>query len=720
MISRPLSLASAAAFLLTAFAALPAFARPPGVDQAAATPPSMEPSIVYRSDESDATAKALASQPQFSGVGILSVPSATGTGAIVGPNWVLTAKHVVTVEGSVPTPAGNSAKFSFAGGNLTSDAIYLDAQSDMALVHFATALPSNLAIITPNLNGTTKVQPVTQPSQPPTIIWNVGYGNYGNYGGTVNGLDGARRGGTNVVDSYTSPYLIFSNNNTSGTEFECSTGPGDSGGPMFLQNGYQWRIAAIVYGADSRGFIDTDVTHENFISTTTGIAFAPAAAPTALKWNSTYLSPTSNSSKVVTTLTDGGGNWNTTRLNFTDGNFTYAWENGTIAGQVLLPVTFGVGNGTAGIVTVTTPINISNVTFAAPGSGAYNLTGTAANPLTLLAAGSSITVNSGVAPLISAVLSGNGALTKLGPGGLTLSGMNTYAGGTNINAGGIQIGSASSLGSSGNILVAGGAMLSADPLGTSTGFTLAAGRTLTDNGSITGTFSISGTLTGTGVVGITSSNNTLTVNAGGLISGAAGTLTIRNGLTNNGTINLPAGAILDVSTVPSFANNGAFNLTNGNAKLPGNFTNGSNGVLTNTGGTLTTSGGLINNGTIRMLGGAVLDASAATYLYNYGVLDLIGGSIKPPPGGIFNMNGGVVLTSALVTVKSTMRTSTSFTLTIDGYSGHSYQLQRGTSPDAASFVNLGSAQNGSTGTTLTFTDPSPAVDRGFYRVVLAP
>ncbi|MBE7210455.1 MAG: trypsin-like serine protease [Gluconacetobacter diazotrophicus] len=717
MIPRPFPPAVAACLLL-GFAVLPAAALPPGARPAvAATPAPTTPSIVYRSDETDATAQGLASQPQFSGTGIIAIASESGTGNIIAPNWVLTAQHVVTADGSITSPAANSVTFYYAGGNQVSNGVYLDPQSDMALVHFATALPSNLAIIPPNLNGTTKVQPVG------ALVWNVGYGSYGNYGGTVNNPNGARRGGTNIVDSYSSPYLVFDNDNTSGTEFECSTGPGDSGGPMYLQNGYQWRVAAIVYGANSQGFIDTDVTHENFISTTTGIAFAPAAAPTALKWNSTYLNPTSNSSKVVTTLTDGAGTWDTTRLDFTDGNFTYAWENGAITGQLLLPVTFGVGNGAAGVVTLGTPINISNLTFAAPGSGAYNIAGTSANPLTLAAAGSSVTVNAGVTAVISAPLAGTGLLTKLGTGVLTLGGASTYTGGTAVSAGTLNLNTAGALGTSGNISVASGAALNVSTLGTSTGFTLAAGRTLTVNGSFTGTLSLSGTLTGTGVVGIGNgtNNNTLTVNAGGLVSGATGTLTIGNGLTNNGTITMPAGALLDASTAASFTNNGALNLTAGNAKLPGNFTNGSNGVLTNAGGTLAfNSGGITNNGTIRLTGGAVFDLTGATYVYNYGVIDLIDGSVKPSQAVIMNMSGGTVLTSDLLRIKSTTRTSTAVTVTVDSYTGHNYQLQRGTSPTASSFANLGSPQAGSTGTTLTFTDSSPATGQGFYRVVLSP
>ena len=720
MISRPFSLAFLAAASLWI---VPASARPPEAAPAAAAEPSPGPvaDIVYRNDESDTTAQGLANQPQFSGCGYLynGANNELGTGTAIAANWVVTAKHVVT--------GYTTATFHAANGQVISGTVTTDSDTDMALIKLDTPLITTsgqaytpVALITPNLPGAPKVQPVGP------LIWNVGYGNYGQVGVAATGLDYKRRGGTNVVNNYSGSILYFTNENTGGTEFESSTGSGDSGGPMYLQTGYQWRIAAVVFGTGNdpkannvASFTDTDLSNNPFITNMTGIAFVPQAAPTSLTWNATYLSPSTAASKNITNFADGAGNWDTTRLNFvgaTSGGdtYTYAWQNAT-----LLPVTFGHGSGTAGVVTVTTPINVSDLVFATTGGGAYQIAGSGTNGLTLAAAGSSVTVNPGVpAPLISAPLAGTSALTKLGAGGLVLGGTNTYTGGTNVNAGGLQLNVQGALGTSGNIAVASGATLNAGPLGT-TGYALAAGRTLTDNGSVTGALSVSGSLTGAGTVG-TNSNYALTVNASGLLLGTTGTLTIYDALTNNGTISMPSGATLDASMAGPVTNNGALNLVDGNLKLPANstFTNGTNGTVTDAGGTLTLTGSVLNNGTIRVTGGAVLDASMVSNFTNNGTLDLIDGSAKLPAGP--NTGSGVILTKDLLRIKTTTRTSTAITLTVDGYTGHNYQLQRGTSPDGTSFVNLGSAQAGSTGTTLTFTDPSPASDRGFYRVVLVP
>ena len=46
------------------------------------------------------------------------------------------------------------------------------------------------------------------------------------------------------------------------------------------------------------------------------------------------------------------------------------------------------------------------------------------------------------------------------------------------------------------------------------------------------------------------------------------------------------------------------------------------------------------------------------------------------------------------------------TLTLDGYTGHTYGLQRSDSLTITNYHNVGAAQTGTTDRTLTFTDPA--------------
>ncbi len=69
--------------------------------------------------------------------------------------------------------------------------------------------------------------------------------------------------------------------------------------------------------------------------------------------------------------TDGSGNWSTTNANWSlAGSSDNTWSSGYNA-------IFGVNNGAAGNITITNSVGVtvSNITFNAPGSGAYNIQG---------------------------------------------------------------------------------------------------------------------------------------------------------------------------------------------------------------------------------------------------------------------------------------------------------------------------------------------------------
>lgn len=60
------------------------------------------------------------------------------------------------------------------------------------------------------------------------------------------------------------------------------------------------------------------------------------------------------------------------------------------------------------------------------------------------------------------------------------------------------------------------------------------------------------------------------------------------------------------------------------------------------------------------------------------------------------------------------------TMQIDSFAGYTFKLQTAASLRAEDFTTVGAPQQGSAGTTLTFTGPAAAAQRGFYRIVIEP
>jgi len=156
----------------------------------------------------------------------------------------------------------------------------------------------------------------------------------------------------------------------------------------------------------------------------------------------------------------------------------------------------------------------------------------------------SIDTNSQTVAFANAIDSTNtGGLTKLGSGTLTLSGSNTYTGGTQINAGLLAMGSALALGGSNSaVTVASGASLDlAGITGTSTnpyaltisGSGVAGAGALTNSGAGATFF---GTVTLAG-------DSTIKVGANGLNLGSA---TSQNGITGNYALTVTGNNQLDV------------------------------------------------------------------------------------------------------------------------------------------------------------------------------
>ncbi|MBX9786203.1 MAG: autotransporter-associated beta strand repeat-containing protein, partial [Alphaproteobacteria bacterium] len=206
-------------------------------------------------------------------------------------------------------------------------------------------------------------------------------------------------------------------------------------------------------------------------------------------------------------------------------------------------------------------------------------------------------------------ISGTGAFAKLGAGNLTLSGTNTYTGGTTITAG-ILTGNTTSL--TGNIVDNAALVFNQTSAGTFAGIINGTG-TFTKSGA--GNLTLSGANTYTGVT---------TVN-GGILQGTVPTATALT-VTNPGVFNLTAN-----QTIGSLAGNGGVTL---NAF---NLTTGGNNTSTTYSGIISGAGGLTKTGagTFTLLG-------ANTYT---GGTTITGGTLT---GNTTSLTGNIVDNAALV------------------------------------------------------------------------
>ncbi|MGC3990469.1 MAG: autotransporter-associated beta strand repeat-containing protein [Chthoniobacteraceae bacterium] len=192
---------------------------------------------------------------------------------------------------------------------------------------------------------------------------------------------------------------------------------------------------------------------------------------------------------------------------------------------------------------------------------------------------------------------------------------------------------------------------------------------------------------------ITNSTSTTAITKTG-----AGTWTLAGACTYTGATTVSAGVLRILGSVTG---------TTG-------LTIASGAAVELSGGTLSVSGTVTNNGTIRLKGTPTF--SSTGIFTNNGVLDLINGPATLPANFV---NKGTVLDSSAVKAADAAFVGSNFTVTVTGYAGHTYQLQRSTTINSPTWTAVGNAQSG-TGGQLVFTDSGTAGTQYFYRVVVSP
>jgi fibronectin-binding autotransporter adhesin len=274
---------------------------------------------------------------------------------------------------------------------------------------------------------------------------------------------------------------------------------------------------------------------------------------------------------------------------------------------------------------------------------------------------------------LAADISGTGTLSKAGVGTLTLTGNNSYAGGTTITGGFINFNLANSFGT-GLITIDGGGLQWATGNSADISSQLAAfgasGATFDTNGNnVTLASSLSGvgglTKTGAGTMtlaggntyqgGTTINSGTLAVSSDANLGAAAGGLTF-----GGGTLQFLSGFVSN-RAVTLNAGGGTFDTNGNNAMLAGTI--GGAGGLTKIGaGTLTLTGAnaygggtAINGGALAVGSDANLGAAAGGLAFGGGTLQFLAGFTSNrivtlnAGGGTFDTNGNNATLGGIIT-----------------------------------------------------------------------
>ena len=131
-------------------------------------------------------------------------------------------------------------------------------------------------------------------------------------------------------------------------------------------------------------------------------------------------------------------------------------------------------------------------------------------------------------------------------------------------------------------------------------------------------------------------------------------------------------------------------------------------------GNLAGTGSVTVNGTLRLVGNALLSFSGG--FTNNGVLDLLTWNGTLPPSFV---NHGTVINRSNTAITFCAKVGTNFNASIPGYTSHNYQLQYSDSVNG-SWSNVGAPQPGA-GTVLNFTNIfTPANSTRFYRIQISP
>jgi fibronectin-binding autotransporter adhesin len=392
-----------------------------------------------------------------------------------------------------------------------------------------------------------------------------------------------------------------------------------------------------------------------------------------------------------------------------------------------------------------------------------------------------LTINQSFYTNFAGTITGGGGVIKAGAGTLELDASNSYSGGTLVIGGALMFASPESIGGAGpNVTVSNGSVIATRYYPIDQAFLnrinpssdgvvaacnassnndldfAAAGLTNMSFGAL-GPVTYGGAITpansvyrfgSTGVV--SNGGGTLTLIKANALSGDAslelgptstadavilvndntitGSVTVKGGLLQinqatlgSGPVEIMGSATLDLKKATlntSTVTVDQAGVLSGCGTINGNLVNNGTVTVASGCGPLQVNGGITNNGTMFVYSGSTLVAGGP--FVNNGVLDILGSPQTVLPSGF--VNNGTVIDSTSVAAQKISKTGNIVSITLASFSGHSYQLQRSPSlePAKINWQNVGNAQWGNTGRTLTLTDPNAGGPQMFYRVQILP
>jgi len=391
------------------------------------------------------------------------------------------------------------------------------------------------------------------------------------------------------------------------------------------------------------------------------------------------------------------------------GNNTYTGLTSITAGKLNVGSALALGGG-------------GNITFSG-GSLQYSASNTVDYSPKIVNSTSAISIDTNSQNVIFASTIGatnTGGLTKSGAGTLTLSGNNSYTGGTTISAGTIAVGNNGALGTGSLTINDGGTLANNDTAahtltnsvttvsGTTNGVTFTGSQDLTlSNGLNSSSAAVKLTKTGSSTLTLTGASNVTGFQLGGTSAATAAVWTVSGGTLNSATG--VYSSILNAGTVggqalgnnPGFTNNGAqIILDQGTLNTAAQFNAGRTLQVNAAGGTLENAlGGGTTNWQAQILNNA--DSSHTFYLYAPNAMGISGvisgaGSLTKMGSTTLTLTGGNTYTGATILNEGTLTVGTGGTL---GASTAALSVNNTNSAAAgnAAILNLAAAADTTTG-----------------------